>query len=225
MAEYLAAGGPVQSLDLHTKAKADFLERFVAEVLAPAAWTTYEFPGPAGTLAVEAALKLARKVTGRTTVVAFSGGFHGVSLGSLAAKLECDSGRRAAYLATPWRPSRSSVVAGSGRGGALEHELRPCGGRERPAAVLLESVQGEGGLHAGSAGWLRRVRRLAADAGAVVILDDIQAGCGRTGAMLSTERVREFEPDLVCLSRVAVRDGHAHGDPADPPGPRRLGAR
>lgn len=94
---YLASGGPVQSLDLHTTAKAEFLERFTGLVLEPRGLGDFvvQFPGPAGTLAVEAALKLARKVTGRTEVVAFTGGFHGASLGALAATSSpCCAGRR-----------------------------------------------------------------------------------------------------------------------------------
>src|SRR5262249_22838198 len=82
---YLDADGPVQSLDLYTTAKARFVDAFHQTVLAPRGLDhVMQFPGPAGTLAVEAALKLARKVTGRHNIVAFTQGFHGASLGALA---------------------------------------------------------------------------------------------------------------------------------------------
>jgi diaminobutyrate-2-oxoglutarate transaminase len=202
--DYLAAGGPVQSLDLFTVAKAEFLERFVEVVLLPRQMTDYvmQFPGPAGTLAVEAALKLARKVTGRSNVIAFTGGFHGASLGSLAASsspvLRGAAGQPLAGVTVlPYdgflgEPDTAQVLAAM---------LRPGSGIDPPAAVLLETVQGEGGLTAASPRWLAAVQQVAREAGALLIVDDIQAGCGRTGRFLSTEHVPGLRPDLVCLSK------------------------
>lgn len=187
---YLTRGGPVQSLDLYTTAKAEFLERFATEVLAPRGLRDHvvQFPGPAGTLAVEAALKLARKVTGRTNVVAFHGGFHGVSLGSLAA-------------------TTSPLLRGAA-GVPLPHvtflpydDVTVLDELTAPAAFLLETVQGEGGLSAASGAWLARVRQTADRLGALVIVDDIQAGCGRTGTFFSFDSFPELDPDLVCLSK------------------------
>ncbi|MFH9400633.1 diaminobutyrate--2-oxoglutarate transaminase [Streptomyces sp. NPDC017638] len=202
--DYLGSGGPVQSLDLHTTAKAEFLTRFAESVLAPRGMGDHvvQFPGPAGTLAVEAALKLARKVTGRSRVIAFQDGFHGVSLGSLAAT---SSPLLRSAAGTALRDV-TILPRDDGRGGqtsldALERALRPAGAAEQPAAVLLETVQGEGGLNVASPAWLARVRELADDAGALVVVDDIQAGCGRTGTFFSFEHVPELRPDLVCLSK------------------------
>ncbi|GAB1340054.1 diaminobutyrate--2-oxoglutarate transaminase [Streptomyces sp. E-15] len=202
--DYLARGGPVHSLDLHTTAKAGFLSRFAETVLAPRGMGDHvvQFPGPAGTLAVEAALKLARKATGRSSVIAFRDGFHGVSLGSLAAT-SAPLLRSAA--GTPLRDV-TLLPRDDGRGGresldALERALRPGRGAGAPAAVLLETVQGEGGLNVASRAWLARVRELADAAGALVVVDDIQAGCGRTGTFFSFEHVPELRPDLVCLSK------------------------
>ncbi|GAA5084399.1 diaminobutyrate-2-oxoglutarate transaminase [Thermocatellispora tengchongensis] len=205
VAEYLLSGGPVQSLDLYTTAKAEFLRRFAAQVLVPKGLGEYvmQFPGPAGTLAVEAALKLARKTTGRSEVVAFRGGFHGASLGSLAATtsplLRGAAGthlpgvRLLPYDAAPGDPDPAA---------ALEYALLGPGRRaEAPAAILLETVQGEGGLNVASRPWLARVRRIADEVGALVIVDDVQAGCGRTGTFFSFEHVPELRPDLVCLSK------------------------
>lgn len=188
--DYLTALGPVHSLDLHTEAKASFLETFHDIILRPRGMGSYvvQFPGPAGTLAVEAALKLARKVTGRTSVVAFRGGFHGASLGSLAATTS------PLLRAAAGTPLRDVVLLPYDEPLALDLSRNP------PAAFLLETVQGEGGLHAASGPWLAEVRRLADQFGALVIVDDVQAGCGRTGTFFSFEPFG-LEPDLVCLSK------------------------
>ncbi|MFF6779746.1 diaminobutyrate--2-oxoglutarate transaminase [Streptomyces sp. NPDC012510] len=198
---YLAAGGPVQSLDLHTAAKADFLARFTEVILEPRGLGDHvvQFPGPAGTLAVEAALKLARKVTGRTNVIAFTGGFHGASLGALAATT-APLLRGAAGVtlrdvtALPYGDAPGAVAA-------LEQAMAPGSDVPPPAAILLETVQGEGGLHTASAAWLTRIRELADAVGALVVVDDIQAGCGRTGTFFSFEDTPGLRPDLVCLSK------------------------
>lgn len=202
--EYLASGGPIQSLDLHTSAKYRFLERFADDVLRPRGMSDFvmQFPGPAGTLAVEAALKLARKVTGRSNVIAFTGGFHGASLGSLAAT-SSPLLRTAAGVSLP----DVTVLPYDGFLGQqdtallLERMLSPGSGVAPPAAVLLEIVQGEGGLAAASPQWLAQVRRIATDVGALLVVDDIQAGCGRTGKFFSAENVVGLTPDLVCLSK------------------------
>ncbi|NEC91063.1 diaminobutyrate--2-oxoglutarate transaminase [Streptomyces sp. SID12501] len=203
---YLASGGPVQSLDLHTTAKAEFLERFTGLVLEPRGLGDFvvQFPGPAGTLAVEAALKLARKVTGRTEVMAFTGGFHGASLGALAATTSPLLRGAAGVPLTdvtilPYGDAASPD--GTDPVTALERAFAPRAEAAPPAAVLLETVQGEGGLHTAPRAWLARLRELADAAGAPVIVDDIQAGCGRTGSFFSFEDTPELRPDLVCLSK------------------------
>ncbi|MBZ3901134.1 diaminobutyrate--2-oxoglutarate transaminase [Streptomyces griseiscabiei] len=200
---YLAAGGPVQSLDLHTAAKADFLERFTSLILEPRGLGDHvvQFPGPAGTLAVEAALKLARKVTGRTEVIAFTGGFHGASLGALAATTSPLLRGGAGVPLTDVTILPYGDAADPDPFAALEHALGPGAATPRPAAILLETVQGEGGLHTAPRAWLARIRELADATGALVIVDDIQAGCGRTGTFFSFEDAPELRPDLVCLSK------------------------
>ncbi|QYX81976.1 diaminobutyrate--2-oxoglutarate transaminase [Streptomyces akebiae] len=200
---YLTAGGPVQSLDLHTTAKADFLERFTGLILQPRGLGDHvvQFPGPAGTLAVEAALKLARKVTGRTEVIAFTGGFHGTSLGALAATTSPLLRGAAGVPLTDVTILPYGDVAEPDPFAALEHALGPGAATPPPAAVLLETVQGEGGLHTAPRAWLARIRELADATGTLVIVDDIQAGCGRTGTFFSFEDAPELRPDLVCLSK------------------------
>lgn len=202
--EYLTAGGPIQSLDLHTSAKSEFLERFAEDVLRPRGMSDFvmQFPGPAGTLAVEAALKLARKVTGRSNVIAFTGGFHGVSLGSLAATSSpLLRGAAGVSLRDVTVLPYDGFLEDEDTSLLLERMLSPGSGVAQPAAILLETVQGEGGLNAASPQWLTQVRRIATEVGALLIVDDIQAGCGRTGKFFSIEHVPRFEPDLVCLSK------------------------
>jgi diaminobutyrate-2-oxoglutarate transaminase len=199
--DYLAAKGPVQSLDLHTRAKAEFIEKFARVILAPRGMDhVLQFPGPAGTLAVEAALKLARKVTGRTNVVAFTGAFHGVSLGSLA--LTTSAVMRGAAGVPLGHVIRLPYDSGAGRDAAehLERLLLPGSGIDPPAAVVLETVQGEGGLEAASPAWLTAVADETRAAGALLIIDDIQAGCGRTGTFFSFDDIG-LDPDMVCLSK------------------------
>ncbi|QFR02148.1 aminotransferase class III-fold pyridoxal phosphate-dependent enzyme [Streptomyces phaeolivaceus] len=200
---YLTAGGPVQSLDLHTTAKADFLERFTTLILQPRGLGDHvvQFPGPAGTLAVEAALKLARRVTGRTQVIAFTGGFHGASLGALAATTSPLLRGAAGVPLTDVTILPYGDATEPDPFAALEHALGPGAVTPPPAAILLETVQGEGGLHTAPRAWLARIRELADATGTLVIVDDIQAGCGRTGTFFSFEDAPELRPDLVCLSK------------------------
>lgn len=201
---YLASDGILTSLDLHTAAKRAFLKTFREAILTPRGLDyRIQFTGPTGTNAVEAALKLARKVTGRRTVAAFTNAFHGMTLGSMSV-----SGKRNDAAPEPVLPDGVTRLPYEGYLGAGIAELDryaamvedPSGGEERPAAIILEAVQGEGGLNVASPGWLRSVARLAARLGALLIVDDIQAGCGRTGSFFSFEKAG-IRPDIVCLSK------------------------
>lgn len=202
--DYITGDGIAHSLDLHTTAKADFLESFDALVLAPRGLDyRVQFTGPTGTNAVEAALKLARKVTGRRNVIAFTHGFHGVTLGSLAAT--ANSHHRMAPTTSLPDVTRMPYDGCFGEdidtADLLEQMLDdPSSGIDPPAAVLLETVQGEGGLDVASPRWLRRVAAIAKRRGALLVVDDIQAGCGRTGTFFSFEAA-QVVPDLVTLSK------------------------
>ncbi|GAA4013689.1 diaminobutyrate--2-oxoglutarate transaminase [Streptomyces marokkonensis] len=202
--DYIENDGVVHSLDLHTSAKATFLERFRDVVLAPRGLDyRVQFTGPTGTNAVEAALKVARRVTGRTGVVAFTGGFHGLSLGALA--LSATSFKRAASGVPLDHVTRMPYDGYFGEGVDTVAYLRamledPGSGVDQPAAIVLETVQGEGGLNAAGTDWLRRLARLAAERDIVLVVDDIQAGCGRAGRFFSFEEAG-ITPDIVCLSK------------------------
>ena len=169
--------------------QAGFPERFVEVILEPRGMDhKMQFMGPTGTNAVEAALKLARLATGRTQVVGFSHGFHGMTLGSLA--LTANSAFRQ-WAGVPLdHVVRLPNITAPGGGIAALDAYRAAladasGGLEPPAAFMVEAVQAEGGVHVATAEWMRAVQSLAHDVGALFIIDDIQAGCGRTGGLCS----------------------------------------
>lgn len=204
---YLADDNIVHSLDMYTVAKREFLSTFHEVVLAPRGLDyKVQFPGPAGTNAVEAALKLARKYTGRRTVVSFTNAFHGMTLGALAvtgnAMKRAGAGVPLEHTVT--MPYENYLGGGTGDAGGLallEGMLRDSGsGLDKPAAVIVETVQGEGGLNAASAPWLRDLDALCKRHDMLLIVDDVQMGVGRTGAFFSFEEAG-ITPDIVCLSK------------------------
>ena len=200
--DYLRDDGVIQAMDLHTEAKDTFLRRFKRIVLDRIGLRhRVMFTGPTGTNAVEAALKLARKVTGRSTVVAFTGGFHGMTLGALSATSNRNSRAASAHLLSNLvRAPYDGYLPGDSLD-FLERALHdPSSGIDAPACILVETIQGEGGLRAASGAWLRRLRAIADRCGALLIIDDIQAGCGRAGTFFSFESFG-VRPDLICLSK------------------------
>jgi diaminobutyrate-2-oxoglutarate transaminase len=202
--EYLAGNGVAHGLDMATTAKRDFLETFEAVIMRPRGLEyKLQFPGPGGANAVEAALKLARKVTGRRRVVAFTNGFHGMSLGALAVSGNLRA-RAAAGVELPdatIMPFDGYLGTGVDTLDVLERYLTDDhSGLDKPAAFIVETVQGEGGVNVASAEWLRGLERLAREHGILLIVDDIQAGCGRCGAFFSFEEAG-ITPDIVCLSK------------------------
>jgi diaminobutyrate-2-oxoglutarate transaminase len=204
LVEYLLADGVAQSLDMHTSAKKDFLREFKDVILAPHGYEyRVMFPGPTGTNAVEAALKLARKVTGRRNVVAFTNAFHGMTLASLAATARA-SKRAAAGVALHdviRMPFDGYLGEGVDSLAVIEAMLfGPGSGLDLPAAFIVETVQAEGGINVASPQWLSGLAAMARKHDVLLIVDDIQAGCGRTGAFFSFERAG-IRPDLVCLSK------------------------
>lgn len=202
--DYVAHDGITHGLDLTTAAKVEFLEEFQRKILEKRA-LNYKvmFPGPTGTNAVEAALKLARKVTGRTEVIAFTNAFHGMTLGSLA--LTGNGSKRAAAGIPLGGVSRMPFYGYMGdtmnTAEYLERVLSDrSSGVELPAAVIVETVQAEGGINTASYKWLRDIARITRRHGALFIVDDIQTGCGRTGSFFSFEDAG-IQPDIVCLSK------------------------
>lgn len=202
--EHLQADGLAHGLDMHTDTKGAFLESFEQLILRPRGMDhKVMFTGPTGANAVEAAMKIARKATGRSNVIAFTNGFHGVTQGALAATGNSyHRGGAGLSLNNVTRmPFDGYMGQGCDTSKLLEAMLNDrSSGLDAPAAILLETVQGEGGLNAASPEWLRRIAKLAKDAGALLIVDDIQAGCGRTGQFFSFEGMG-FTPDIVTLAK------------------------
>jgi diaminobutyrate-2-oxoglutarate transaminase len=199
---YIEQDGLTHGLDLYSQAKADFLTALTRYILEPRKLDyKVQFTGPTGTNAVEAAMKLARKVTGRTNIVAFTNGFHGCSSGALAATgNQHHRGGAGMALSGITRIPFENYADIDGLT-FLETMLNDnSSGLDKPAAVLLEVVQGEGGLNAASNEWLQRLRRICTAHGVLMIVDDIQAGCGRTGTFFSFEPA-VIEPDMVTLSK------------------------
>ena len=201
--DYLTDDGVVHSLDMFTKAKGEFLATFDQILLAPRGLDyRVQFPGPTGTNAVEAALKLARKVKGREQVVSFTNAFHGMTLGSLAVTGNSmkRNGAGIPLAHTTPMPFCNYMEEGSGLD-YFESLLADSGsGLDLPAAVIVETVQGEGGINVASFEWLRRLSELCQDNDILLIVDDIQMGCGRTGPFFSFEPAG-IVPDIVCLSK------------------------
>ncbi|MBO9493037.1 diaminobutyrate--2-oxoglutarate transaminase [Thalassotalea sp. G20_0] len=202
--EYIREDGITHGLDMHTKAKEAFLTTFREKILKPRDLDyVVQFTGPTGTNAVEAALKLARKVTGRTDVIAFTNGFHGVSLGALAATGNSHhrSGAGISLNGVSRLPYDGYLNGNIDTTEYLDKVLGDASsGVDLPAAVIVETVQGEGGINAASFEWLKNLEAVCKKYDILLIVDDIQAGCGRTGTFFSFEEAG-IKPDIVTLSK------------------------
>ncbi|MTE18480.1 diaminobutyrate--2-oxoglutarate transaminase [Streptomyces sp. TRM43335] len=202
--DYLERDGVTHGLDMSTTAKRAFLETFQETILAPRGLDhKVMFPGPTGTNAVEAALKLARKVKGREAIVSFTNAFHGMSLGSLAVTGNAFKRAGAGVPLVHGTPMPFDNYLDGKVEDFLwfERLLQDSGsGLNRPAAVIVETVQGEGGINVARAEWLRALAELCERQDMLLIVDDIQMGCGRTGAFFSFEEAG-ITPDIITVSK------------------------
>lgn len=202
--EYIENDGVTHGLDLHTKAKGEFLTALNEKILKPRNMDyVVQFTGPTGTNAVEAAMKIARNVTGQQNIVTFTNGFHGVSLGALAATGNSHH-RDAAGVSLNGihrLPYDGYLGDGIDTTQYLDKLLSDSSsGINSPAAVLVEAVQGEGGVNAASFEWLRNLQAVCRKHNMLMIVDDIQAGCGRTGDYFSFEEAG-IQPDIITMSK------------------------
>ena len=204
LVEYLQSGAVLHGMDMMTPAKREFLQTFKDVILEPRE-LPYKvmFPGPTGTNTVEAALKLARKYTGRQHILSFTNAFHGMTLGSLSVTGNSMKRQGAGIPLT----NSSKIPYDDYLDGEtpdfiwLERVLEDSGsGVDKPAAIIVETVQGEGGLRSARFDWLRRLSELCQEHEILLIVDDVQAGCGRTGTFFSFEEAG-ITPDIVCLSK------------------------
>ena len=201
--EYLQNGGILHSMDMYTPAKREFLEYFQEKILAPRGLNyRIQFAGPTGTNAVEAAIKLARMNKGRENVFAFMGAFHGMTFGSLALTTDRCSRDAAGqslpnvtHIPAPYVFPELDTIAYMERLLTDDHS-----GVEKPAAIILETVQADGGIYVFDAQWLQDLRALCDRHDILLITDDVQVGNGRTGTFFSFERAG-IVPDMVTLSK------------------------
>jgi diaminobutyrate-2-oxoglutarate transaminase len=207
--EYIQSDRITHSLDMATVARQEFLQTFHDVILEPRGMDyKVMFPGPTGTNTVESALKLARKVTGRRTVVSFTNAFHGMTLGALAVTGNQfkRNGAGKSLNDTVFMPFDGALGC-TAPGCAVDTldyfeamVVNGGSGLGHPAAVIVEPVQGEGGINAASADWLKRLDQLCKKHDIKLIVDDVQAGCGRTGTFFSFEPAG-IDPDFICLSK------------------------
>lgn len=202
--DYIANDGITHSLDMATDAKANFLNKFQEIILQPREMDyKIMFPGPTGTNAVESALKLARKVTGRDTIISFTNAFHGMTLGSLSITGNA-SKRESAGIPlnnTVFMPFDSYFGDDFDTISYIKKYLEDnSSGTPIPAAIILETIQGEGGLNVASIEWLQSIEKICQEWDILFIIDDIQAGCGRSGSFFSFEPAN-ISPDIICLSK------------------------
>jgi diaminobutyrate-2-oxoglutarate transaminase len=209
--KYIESNGVLHSLDMSTTIKREFMQKFLDVVLQPRNMShRMQFVGPTGTNAVEAAIKMARRVTGRQNIVAFNHAFHGMTLGSLAATANSyfrgAAGVPLNYVSHQPFGCESKCMGcelGCGEEGleALRAQyLDSSSGLEKPAAFLVEVIQAEGGVNIADKNWLKGVEKLAKELGALFIVDDIQVGMGRTGSFFSFDGYN-IDPDIVCLAK------------------------
>lgn len=200
---HLQADGIVHSMDMFTAPKRDFLEYFTKNILEPRGLHyKIQFAGPTGTNAVESAVKLARKAKGRQNIFALMGAFHGMTFGSLALTTDRCSREGAGqplnnvtHIPAPYMFPELDTIAYMERLLTDDHS-----GVEKPAAVIVETIQADGGIHVLPVEWLQRLRDLCDRHDILLIADDIQVGCCRSGNFFSFERAGII-PDMVTLSK------------------------
>lgn len=202
--DYVKKDGILHGLDLATVAKKNFLTKFYDTILSPRNFEyKIQFTGPTGTNSVETAIKIARMVKGRSNVVAFTNGFHGLTMGSLALTGNAFY-RDEAYISR----SNVSFMPFDGYFGKDVNTIDyirkfledPSSGLDLPAAFILETVQAEGGVNVASNKWLSELAELCREFDILLIIDDIQVGNGRTGDFFSFEEANIY-PDIITLSK------------------------
>ena len=201
--DYLKNDGIMHALDMYTTPKKEFIKFFEEEVLIPRNLNyKIQFAGPTGTNAVEAALKLARKVKKRENIFALMGCFHGMTLGSLALTSDKDSRKGAGlpltnvtHIPTPYMFDKLNVIEYLDKILTDDHS-----GVDKPAAIIIDTVQAEGGIYVFDEKFLQGIRTICDKHDILLIVDDIQVGCARTGTFFSFERAGII-PDMVVMSK------------------------
>lgn len=203
MVKYINNEGIIHSMDMYTAPKREFIETFQNNILIPKGLNyKIQFAGPTGTNAVESAIKLARKVTKRENIFAFMGAFHGMTLGSLSLTTDRDSRNGAGvtldnvtHIPAPYMFPDFDIIK------YIETLLEDDhSGVDKPAAIIIESVQADGGIYVFDVDFLQALRKICDKHDILLICDEIQVGCARTGTFFSFERAG-IVPDMVTLSK------------------------
>lgn len=213
MVDLIQSGASLHTLDLVTPVKDRFVEALLSIIPGElASKAKIQFCSPSGTDATEAAIKLCKTATGRSTVIAFSGGYHGMGHGSMALTGNCNAKNNVANImpGVQFMPYPYSYRCPMGLGGEagtkaciayFERLLKdPESGVTKPAAVILEPIQGEGGVIPAPVEFLQAVRRITKELGIPLIFDEIQCGMGRSGKVFAFEYA-DIIPDVILISK------------------------
>lgn len=202
--DYLQSDGIVHSLDMYAVPKEKFISYFEEKILKPRGLDyKIAFPGPTGTNAIELGLKLARKVKKRPYIWSFTGAFHGMTLGALALTTEAAAraGAGVPLQFVEHIPAPYSMGGNFDTIGYMENMLSDDhSGFEKPSAIIIETVQQEGGIHVFSKEFLQDLRAFCDKHDILLICDEVQIGCSRSGTFFSFERA-DIVPDIVCMSK------------------------
>lgn len=201
--DYLATDGIIHALDMYTVPKREFIDTLEKKIIEPRGYKyRIQFTGPTGTNAIEAAIKLARKTTKRRNIFSFMGCFHGMTLGalSLTSEMYARNGAGATFtdcthIPAPYMFEGLDVIKYMQTLIDDDHS-----GVEKPAAVVMETVQAEGGIRVFDDEFLRDVREFCTKNDILMIVDDVQVGCCRSGTFFSFERAG-ITPDIVVMSK------------------------
>ncbi|WP_227429408.1 diaminobutyrate--2-oxoglutarate transaminase family protein [Psychrobacter sp. I-STPA6b] len=203
---------PLHTLDITTPVKDKFSEFMYHLLSTDTDEYCLQFCGPTGADAIEAAIKLAKKVTGRSAIISFSGGYHGMSHGALSVtgNLSAKAGIEALMGNVQFLPYPNEYRCAFGlpieqshqaHTHYFEHFLRDVeSGVNKPAAVLLEVIQGEGGVNPAPIKWLQQVRKVTKELGILLIIDEVQTGFCRTGNWFAFEQ-SGIDPDIIVMSK------------------------
>lgn len=206
LVRYLTEGRVIHALDMATVAKRDFILCYEERILKPRGLDyKIQFPAPTGTNAVEAALKIARRATGRPGVFALMGSFHGMTAGALACTSDA-AARHAAGIALGNVIHVPAPYMMTSTAEALRYVETLLSddhsGAGLPAAFILEAVQADGGIYPLPNDYLTGLAALLRRHGVLLIVDDIQMGSCRTGRYFSFEHAGII-PDIVTVSKSA----------------------
>lgn len=213
MQKVLQSGMPLHTLDLITPIKDEFVDELFASLPPEFARNArIQFCGPSGADAVEAAIKLVKTATGRRSMLAFQGGYHGMTHGALSLTGSLGPKQRVANLMPEVHhlPYPYTYRCPFGIGGEAGHQVGsryierllddPEGGITPSAGMIMEVVQGEGGAIPAPDAWVRELRRITAERDIPLIVDEIQAGMCRTGKFFAFEHAGII-PDVVVISK------------------------